>query len=102
MATNDHEERVQASISGPISDTLKFRLSGNISDYRGNLHNLTTGSRLDGAKDETLRANIVWQPSADWTVTLLPYVISHIPTSSPAPPFLTTPAPTLPTPPSPL
>jgi len=78
MATNDHEERVQASISGPISDTLKFRLSGNISDYRGNLHNLTTGSWLDGAKDETLRASIVWQPSADWTVTLLPYVISDI------------------------
>jgi iron complex outermembrane receptor protein len=91
MATNDHEERVQASISGPISDTLKFRLSGNISDYRGNLHNLTTGSWLDGAKDETLRANVVWQPSADWTVTLLPYVISDIASCCAAAPFFISP-----------
>lgn len=76
LATNDHEERVQASVSGPVSDTVKFRLSGNYSDYRGSVHNLTTGSWLNGDKNQTLRANVVWQPAADWTVTWLPYVIS--------------------------
>ena len=50
MATNDHEEKAQASISGPITDSLKFRLTGSIDDYRGNLHNLATGSWLDGAE----------------------------------------------------
>jgi iron complex outermembrane recepter protein len=91
MATNDHEERAQASVSGPITDTLKFRLSGNFSDYRGNLDNLTTGHWLDGDRDQTLRANIVWQPSADWTVTLLPYVISDIASCCAAAPYFISP-----------
>jgi iron complex outermembrane recepter protein len=78
MATNDHEEKGEASVSGPITDSLKFRLTGSIDDYRGNLHNLTTGNWLDGAKDQTLRGNIVWQPSGNWTVTLLPYVVDTI------------------------
>ncbi len=78
MATNDHEEKGEASVSGPITDSLKFRLTGSIDDYRGNLHNLTTGNWLDGAKDQTLRGNIVWQPSGNWTITLLPYVVDTI------------------------
>jgi iron complex outermembrane receptor protein len=76
MATDDHEGRVQASVSGPISSTLKVRVTGNFSDYRGNAHNLTTDHWLNGSKDQTVRANVVWQPADGWTVTLLPYVIS--------------------------
>ena len=57
MATNDHEETAQASVSGPITDSLRFRLTGSFNDYRGNVHNLTTGSWLNGAKDQAL----AWQ-----------------------------------------
>src|SRR5258708_1884568 len=91
LATNDHEERVQASVSGPVSDTLRFRLSGNFSDYRGNVHNLTTGSWLNGDKDQTLRANVVWQPAADWTVTWLPYVISDAASCCASAPYFVSP-----------
>lgn len=91
MATNDHEEKAQASISGPITDSLKFRLTGSIDDYRGNLHNLATGSWLDGAKDQALRGNIVWRPSDSWTVTLLPYVVDTIASCCAGAPYFVSP-----------
>src|SRR5580704_1983237 len=47
QGTSDDQEVVQASVSGPISDTFKYRISVGYDDYRGNLHNLTTGAWLD-------------------------------------------------------
>ncbi len=73
MTTDDHEYRVQGTISGPITDTLKFRLAANNSDYRGNIRNLTTGSWLNGQQDTTVRGKLVWTPGNDWTVMLSPY-----------------------------
>jgi len=74
MFTDDHEQRYQATISGPITDTLKFRLAANYSDYRGNIFNLTTGDWLNGQSDTTLRGKLVWTPGEEWTVTLSPYI----------------------------
>jgi iron complex outermembrane receptor protein len=74
MATNDHEARVQATVSGPISDTLAFRVAANYSKYRGNIHNVATGDWLNGQSDTTLRAKLVWTPTDDWSVTLSPYI----------------------------
>jgi iron complex outermembrane receptor protein len=74
MGTDDHEFRLQATVSGPIAETLKFRLAANYSDYRGNIYNLTTGEWLNGQSDTTLRGKLVWEPSEDWTVTLSPYI----------------------------
>jgi iron complex outermembrane receptor protein len=74
MATDDHEFRIQATASGPLTDTLKFRLAANYSDYRGNIYNLATGEWLNGQSDTTLRGKLVWEPAADWTVTLSPYI----------------------------
>ena len=91
MATNDHEEKAQASVSGPITDSLKFRLTGSYDDYRGNLHNLATGSWLDGAKDQALRGNIVWRPGDNWTVTLLPYVVDTIASCCTGAPYFVSP-----------
>lgn len=73
MTTDDHEYRVQATVSGPITDTLRFRLAANNSDYRGNVRNLTTGSWLNGQEDTTVRGKLVWTPTEDWSVTLSPY-----------------------------
>jgi iron complex outermembrane receptor protein len=75
-ATTDKEERVQASVTGPISDTLRFRLSGNYTNYRGNLDNIATGHRQDGDTNQSFRGNFVWTPTEAWTFILLPYVIS--------------------------
>lgn len=73
MSTDDGEHRVFGTISGPISDTLKFRLAGNFSEYRGNVRNLTTGNWLNGQEDTTVRGKLVWEPSSDWTITLSPF-----------------------------
>ncbi len=78
MFTDDHEQRYQATVSGPLNDTLKFRLAANYSDYRGNIYNLTTGHWLNGQSDTTLRGKLVWTPTADWTVTLSPYITRTI------------------------
>ena len=74
MFTDDHEQRYQATVSGPISETLKFRLAANYSDYRGNIYNLTTGHWLNGQSDTTLRGKLVWTPAEGWAVTLSPYI----------------------------
>jgi iron complex outermembrane receptor protein len=75
LATEDGEQRVAGTVSGPITDTLKFRLAANYSDYRGNVENLATGEWLNANSDTTLRGKLVWDPSADWSVTLSPYII---------------------------
>jgi iron complex outermembrane recepter protein len=76
VLTDDSEQRVQGTISGPLSDTLKFRLTGNYSDYRGNVYNLSTGNWLNGQQDTTVRGKLVWEPSSDWTITLSPFYTS--------------------------
>jgi iron complex outermembrane receptor protein len=63
MGTSDGEKVVQASLSGPISDTLKYRISAGYDNYKGSLHNLTTGSWIDGHADQTVRGKLVWQPA---------------------------------------
>jgi iron complex outermembrane receptor protein len=73
MFTDDGEQRVQGTISGPITDNLKFRLASNASDYRGNIRNLSTGNWLNGQQDTTVRGKLVWTPGEDWTITLSPY-----------------------------
>src|SRR5437899_3216915 len=73
MATNDDEQRYQATVSGPITDNLLFRLAGNYSRYRGNVFNLTTGNWLNGQSDATVRGKLVWTPADTWEITLSPY-----------------------------
>ena len=75
LTTEDHEYRLSGTISGPLTETLKFRLAANYSDYRGNIYNLTTGDWLNGNSDTTLRGKLVWDPSPEWSVTLSPYII---------------------------
>jgi iron complex outermembrane receptor protein len=75
LATEDRESRLSGTISGPISETLKFRLAANYSDYRGNIYNLTTREWLNSNSDTTLRGKLVWEPSDAWSVTLSPYII---------------------------
>ena len=89
--TSDDQEVVQASVSGPLSDTFKYRISVGYDDYRGNLHNLTTGAWLDGQQDETLRGKFVWQPSGEWTVTVLPYMIDTVASCCAAAPYFVSP-----------
>src|ERR1700730_19147211 len=70
--TNDDEKRAGFTVSGPLSDTVRVRLTVNDSDYHGNIDNLTTGQKIDGSSGLTARAKLEWIPNDNLTVTLSP------------------------------
>ncbi|WP_034159107.1 TonB-dependent receptor [Sphingomonas sp. ERG5] len=72
LVTTDHEWRVGGTIAGPISDTLKFRVTASRNVYDGNIINLTTGNRQNGSKGLTVTGKLVWTPSDDFTASLQP------------------------------
>ncbi|MFL6601701.1 MAG: TonB-dependent receptor [Steroidobacteraceae bacterium] len=77
-AATDGEKIVQASISGPITDTLKYRISTGYDNYKGNIHNLTNDSWLNGHSDLALRGKLLWQPAEGWTITLTPFMLDTV------------------------
>ncbi len=68
-ATNDHEQRASLSLSGPLSDTLSFRLSGSFRYWGGNVNNLTSGSTIDDDRTGGVRGKLQWRPNDDLTAT---------------------------------
>ncbi len=72
LVTGDHEWRLGGTISGPITDTLKMRLTASRNSYDGNVKNITTGDRLNGSKGFTLTGKLLWQPTDQIAVTLQP------------------------------
>jgi iron complex outermembrane receptor protein len=69
MATNDDEERVALSLSGPISDTLSFRVSGSMRYWGGNVNNLNTGGKIDSDQIGAVRAKLQWRPNDNLLAT---------------------------------
>lgn len=61
--TDDDEKKVQATLSGPMSNTLSYRLSGYYVDREGYITNLTTGEDLNGERAHGLRAKLLWEPT---------------------------------------
>jgi iron complex outermembrane recepter protein len=61
---------LRGSVSGPISDTLRFRLAGSWYDTEGFLNNPFLGEEADPVEDFSLRGTLLWQPSADFTADL--------------------------------
>jgi iron complex outermembrane recepter protein len=49
-------------VTGPILDTLSFRLSGSATDRNGYLHNLTTGDDVNDRDRWSARADFLWKP----------------------------------------
>src|SRR5580700_6494557 len=69
MATNDDEERVALSLSGPISDTLSFRVSGSMRYWGGNLNNLNSGGKIDSDQIGAVRGKLQWRPNENLLAT---------------------------------
>lgn len=61
---------VRAGISGPISDTLKFRLSGSYRDTEGYIPNTFLGEDADPLEDISLRGKLLWTPTDQLSVDL--------------------------------
>lgn len=69
--TNDNEQRTSFDVSGPLSDTVGFRLSGALHNWGGNVKNLATGETLDGDRSGSLRGKLQWKPTENFTATLI-------------------------------
>ncbi|WP_448657732.1 TonB-dependent receptor [Sphingomonas sp. CJ99] len=61
---------IRAGISGPLSDTLKFRLSGSFRDTDGYIPNTFLGEDADPVRDFSVRGKLLWQPTDALTVDL--------------------------------
>ena len=73
LVTNDGEQRVNGFVSGPVGDNFQFRIAVGEDDYRGNLFNVFNHDWIDGHDDSNVRAKFVWEPTASWKISLLPY-----------------------------
>ncbi len=61
---------VRAGVSGPLSDTVKFRLSGSYRDTEGYLRNTFLNEDADPVKDLSVRGNLLVEPGNGWTADL--------------------------------
>jgi len=60
------------TLSGPLSDTLRFRLTVANSNYDGNVNNLTTGKKINGSSGLTASGKLEWTPLENLTFSLAP------------------------------
>jgi iron complex outermembrane receptor protein len=60
---------VQGHVSGPISDTLGFRIAGRIQDQDGYIRNLATGNKDPKIRNQLVRATLRWEPTNTFDIT---------------------------------
>jgi iron complex outermembrane receptor protein len=72
LATDDGEKRIGFTVTGPINDDVRVRLTVAKSDYDGNLKNLTTGKNVNGSSGLTATAKIEWTPTENLKLSLAP------------------------------
>jgi iron complex outermembrane receptor protein len=70
MATTDSEYQIGGAVSGPISDTLAYRLSANYDDFDGNVKNLYDGDKVNGRKLGSVYGKLQWTPNSKFQATL--------------------------------
>lgn len=71
----DKDYRLKGSISVPLSDTLRARLSGGYLTYDGWGENLAApDDNLGGTKKWAASGTVVWEPSSDFTATLSGFI----------------------------
>ncbi len=72
MYTSDKERRYAVSYGGSVTDTWGFRISASDNDFPGNVNNLTTGEKVNGAQSKTAMAKINWRPAPQLDIDLTP------------------------------
>jgi iron complex outermembrane recepter protein len=72
LVTDDHEYRLGGTVSGPLTDTLKMRLTASRDFWDGNIRNLTDGNRLNGTKGYIITGKLQWDPTSQISMTLAP------------------------------
>jgi iron complex outermembrane recepter protein len=72
LVTDDREWRIGGTVSGPISDTLKFRLTGSRTLWDGNVHDISIHKWENGSKGYTFTGKLQWDPTSNVSMTLAP------------------------------
>jgi iron complex outermembrane receptor protein len=62
---------VKATITGPLTDTVALRLSGSANTRRGYLQNIVTGAPLNDRNRASIRADVLWQPSPEFSLRVI-------------------------------
>lgn len=65
---------IRGGISGPLTDTLKYRLSASWRDTQGYIPNTFLGEDADPLSDFSVRGRLLWEPSDDLSFDLRGYV----------------------------
>lgn len=68
---NYDARQLQATVTGPISRTLAFRISGNFNKRDGYLENVTTGGDINNRNRYSIRGDLLWQPTSELSVRVL-------------------------------
>jgi len=61
---------LRGTLSGPVSDTLRFRVAGSWYDTDGFINNTFLDEEADPVEDLALRATLLWEPSSNFTADL--------------------------------
>jgi iron complex outermembrane receptor protein len=69
--TNDGQRRGELSLSGPINETVGYRLNTYVDSRRGDVTNLTTGEDVNGDLSRGARARLDIHPSAGFGMKLI-------------------------------
>lgn len=76
--TDDEETRIKGSISGPLGDTLGYRLTGFYTDYAGYAENLHFNKKdINGREGDGFRGRLDWAPTDDLDISLIGFVSSE-------------------------
>lgn len=63
--------QTRASITGPLSDTIALRLSGNVNERNGFSRNVVTGHDVANRNRRSVRADLLWAPSSSVSVRVI-------------------------------
>jgi iron complex outermembrane receptor protein len=70
LGTSDEEFVGGLNLSGPIGESLGYRIAAQHTTYDGNVENLFNGDKTNGRESTTVRGKLVWDPTDNFTATL--------------------------------
>ncbi len=71
LATDDEEYRIAGTVSGPITDTLRARVTGFYKEFDGYLENKANGGDINGFENWGVRAKLDWDITSDTSVLFI-------------------------------
>jgi iron complex outermembrane recepter protein len=72
LYTSDNESRVALAYGGEVSDKFAFRVSASHTDYPGNVNNLATNKKINGASGKTFIGKFSWRPTKNLDIDFSP------------------------------